>query len=117
MSRRTAWAGLCLGAAVIGAAGGCQKGGGQPPPPSRPVVPVSRPVQRPVTESVEYTGRTDAVESVGIKARVTGYLTRVNFREGGEVRAGDLLVEVDPRPYKAQLDQPVSQVEVNKAQL
>ncbi len=117
MTRRTGLLGLVLGALSVAVAAGCKQGGGQQPPPAKPVVPVSHPVQREVTEYVEYTGRTDAVESVGVKARVTGYLVRVNFREGSEVRRGDLLFEIDPRPYKAQLDQAVSQVKVNEAQL
>jgi multidrug efflux system membrane fusion protein len=70
-----------------------------------------------VTDFVEYTGRTDAVESVGIRPRVTGYIVRAPFREGSEVRKGDLLFEIDPRPYKAQYDQAVSQVAVNEASL
>jgi multidrug efflux system membrane fusion protein len=91
-------------------------------------VPVSHPVQREVTEFVEYTGRTDAVQSVGIRARVTGYLIRSPFKEGDTVkgpltffgatiRDGDLLFEIDPRPYQAQLDQAESQVKVAEAQL
>src|SRR5205823_11021994 len=63
-------------------AAGCQRKAAQAPPAEAPVVPVSRPVEREVTDSVEYTGRTDAVESVSIRARVTGYLTRMPFREG-----------------------------------
>lgn len=50
-----------------------------PPEAAPATVPVSHPVQRAVTETVEYTGRTDAVESVGIRARVTGYLTQAPF--------------------------------------
>jgi RND family efflux transporter MFP subunit len=99
--------------ALVGA--GCQK----PPesaPPAPPVVPVSYPVRRSVTEVVEFTGRTDAVQSVGVRARVTGYLTKVAFKEGTEVKKDDVLFEIDPRPYQAQLDQAVSQVGVAEAQ-
>jgi RND family efflux transporter MFP subunit len=81
-----------------------------------PMVPVSNPVQREVTELVEYTGRADAVTTVGIKARATGYLIRAPFKEGAEVKAGDLLFEVDPKPYQAQLAQAESQVRVAEAQ-
>jgi membrane fusion protein, multidrug efflux system len=80
-------------------------------------VPVSQPVQREVTNFVDFTGRTDAVEVVDLKARVTGYLTKMPFREGSEVKRGDLLFEVDPRPYEAQLNQAKSQVELNEASL
>ena len=53
-----------------------------------PVVPVSHPVQRVVTDYVDFTGRTNAVESVDIIARVTGYLRKTLFKEGSEVKEG-----------------------------
>ena len=99
------------------AAAGCARPRPTPPEAVAAKVPVSRPVQRLVTETVDYTGRTDAVESVGVRARVTGYLTETPFREGAEVNKGDLLFEVDARPYRAQLDQAESQVGVAAAQL
>lgn len=108
---------LRLFASGLLAALGCAPPPAAPPPPVGAKVPVSRPVQRQVTETVEYTGRTDAVESVGVRARVTGYLTQAPFKEGAEVNKGDLLFEVDPRPYKAQLDQAESQVGVAESQL
>jgi membrane fusion protein, multidrug efflux system len=82
-----------------------------------PAVPVSKPIVRQVTEFVDFTGRTDAVQAVDIRARVTGYLVKVPFQEGAEVKAGDLLFEIDSRPYHAQLDQAVSQVDLNEASL
>jgi multidrug efflux system membrane fusion protein len=105
-----------LSALLLVACVGCR-----PTPPARsdagpPSVPVSRPVQREVIDTVEYTGRTDAVESVGIRARVTGYLTNAPFKEGSEVKKGDLLFEIDPRPYQAQYDQALSQVRVAESQ-
>jgi multidrug efflux system membrane fusion protein len=57
------------------------------------------------------------VQTVNVIPRVTGYLVQMPFEEGAEVKAGDLLFEIDPRPYKAQLDQALGQVEVYKAQL
>jgi len=75
-----------------------------------PAVGVSRPVQRNVTESVDLTGRTQAPQSVEIRARVSGYLVKMPFLEGAEVKAGDLLFEIDPRPYQAQLNSAVAQV-------
>jgi hypothetical protein len=54
-------------------------------------IPVSQPVRRVVADYVEYTGRTDAVQSVGIRARVTGYLMEVPFKEGAEINKGDHL--------------------------
>jgi membrane fusion protein, multidrug efflux system len=82
-----------------------------------PVVPVSQPLQRDVTDYVDFTGRTEAVYSVDVRPRVTGYLDSMPFVEGTEVKAGDLLFIVDPRPYKAQLDQAQGQVDLYKASL
>ena len=70
-----------------------------------------------VTDFVDFTGRTDAVEATNIVARVTGYLVEMPFKEGSEVKKGDLLFKVDPRPYQAQLDQAQGQVELYQAQL
>jgi multidrug efflux system membrane fusion protein len=80
-------------------------------------VPVSQPIERQVTDFVDFTGRTDAVQSVDVRARVTGYLVQMPFKEGTEVKKGDLLFEIDPRPYQAQLDQAQSQVALTQAQL
>jgi multidrug efflux system membrane fusion protein len=66
---------------------------------------------------VDFTGRTEAVHSVDIRPRVTGYLVEMPFKEGAEVKAGDLLFVVDPRPYQAQLDQAQGQVDLYKASL
>jgi multidrug efflux system membrane fusion protein len=99
------------------AAGGCQAARRQVAPAETPVVPVSLPIERRVTDYVDFTGRTEAVHSVDIRPRVTGYLTEMPFREGAEVKAGDLLFVVDPRPYQAQLDQATVQVDLYKASL
>jgi multidrug efflux system membrane fusion protein len=82
-----------------------------------PVIPVSQPVKRDVTDFVDYTGRLAAVNSVDIRPRVTGYLTKMPFKEGDEVKKGDLLFEIDPRPYKALVNQAEAQVNLNKARL
>ncbi len=80
-------------------------------------IPVSKPVVREVTDFVDFTGRTDAIQSVDIRPRTTGYLVKMEFEEGAEVKAGDLLFVIDPRPYQAQLDQAVGQVNLYQAQL
>jgi RND family efflux transporter MFP subunit len=66
-------------------------------------VTVSRPARREAAPYQDYTGRTEAASSVNLRARVTGYLTKVAFKEGSEVKQGDLLFEIDPRPYQAEL--------------
>jgi multidrug efflux system membrane fusion protein len=109
---------LAVGVTVAAlAAGGCRRAALQVAPAETPAVPVAQPVESEVTDYAEFTGRTDAVHSVNIVPRVTGYLTRMPFREGSEVKTGDLLFEVDPRPYQAQLDQAQAQVTLNEAQL
>ena len=85
--------------------------------PRRRWFPVSQPVQREVSDYVDFTGRTEAVYSVDIRPRVTGYLVEMPFQEGTEVKAGDLLFVVDRRPYKAQLDQAKGQVDLQRASL
>jgi multidrug efflux system membrane fusion protein len=102
---------------VLAASGGCHGQPGQVAPPQAPAVPVSRPVRQEVTDYVDFTGRTDAVQAVNIEARVTGYLVKMPFKEGSEVKKDDLLFQIDPRPYQAQLDQAKGQVNLYKAQL
>jgi RND family efflux transporter MFP subunit len=68
-----------------------------------PQVSVAAALERQVTEWDEFTGRVEAVESVEIRPRVTGYIESVNFSEGSTVRKGDLLFVIDPRPYRAEL--------------
>ena len=66
-----------------------------------PEVSISQPVEEPVQETLEFTGRISAVDSVEVRARVTGYITKVAFTDGALVKAGDLLFEIDPREYQA----------------
>ncbi len=99
------------------AAAGCQANRAAVAPPEPPAVPISHPVRREVTDYVEFTGRTEAIHSVDIRPRVTGYLMKMPFKEGAEVKTGDLLFVVDPRPYKAQLDQAQGQVDLYQASL
>jgi RND family efflux transporter MFP subunit len=64
---------------------------------------VSLPVERPVTDYVEFPGRTEALHTVEVRSHVTGYLDRIHFTEGEEIKEGALLFEIDPRPYEAEL--------------
>jgi multidrug efflux system membrane fusion protein len=82
-----------------------------------PVFAVSNPVEREVTDYVEYTGRTGAKEAEEIKARVTGLLVDFPFEEGTEIKKDDVLFKIDPRPYQAQYDQAVAQVGLYESQL
>src|ERR671914_2366308 len=66
-------------------------------------VSVASALERDVTEWDEFTGRLEAVESVEVRPRVTGYIESLNFTEGSTVHKGDLLFVIDPRPYRAEL--------------
>jgi RND family efflux transporter MFP subunit len=70
-----------------------------------------------IQDQVEYTGRTAAVAAVDVKARVTGFLKEVNFKEGSLVKKGQQLFLIDPEPYIAQYEQAKAQVELYKAQV
>ncbi len=96
---------------------GCARKTPEVAPPEPTVVPISKPLTREVTDFVDFTGRTDAAQSVDVRPRVTGYLMRMPFKEGAEVKKGDLLFEIDPRPYEAQLAQAEGQVGLSKAQM
>ena len=91
--------GLCVGLA------GCARvpSGAREAAPT--VVTVSRLVEREVTDYADFTGRTAAVDSVELRARVWGYLDKVNFKEGALVKKGDVLFEIDPLIYRAALNQ------------
>jgi RND family efflux transporter MFP subunit len=91
-----------LGCSLVLACGAA--GSGDEPPAKAPEVPVARPLERRVTDHEDYTGRTEAAARVELRARVTGYLDKISFKEGAEVKRGDVLFEIDPRPYKAELD-------------
>lgn len=79
-----------------------------------PELTVSRPISRKVIEWDEFTGRFDAVESVDVRARVSGYLTEVKFTDGEDVKAGELLFTIDPRPFERALDQAKAQLDQAK---
>jgi multidrug efflux system membrane fusion protein len=98
------------------ASSGCQGTPSHEGPAASPAVPVSQPIQRYVTDFVDYTGRTNAVNAVDVRARASGYLVQMPFKEGAEVKVGSLLFVIDPRPYVAQLDQARAQLELYRAQ-
>jgi multidrug efflux system membrane fusion protein len=96
---------------------GCQRRRAEPAPPAPPVVPISHPVSRQVTDYVDYPSQTETINSVDITPRASGYLVKVPFKEGTEVKKNDLLFEVDPRPYKAAFQQAQAQVRLQQANL
>jgi RND family efflux transporter MFP subunit len=76
-----------------------------PPPPPPPTVIVSKPLQTKLVDWDDYVGRFEAINSVDIRPRVSGYLQAVAFRDGQIVRKGQLLFIIDPRPYQAAVTQ------------
>jgi RND family efflux transporter MFP subunit len=96
---------------------GCGKSTAQnqaPPPPTVTVAPAE---QREITEWDEFTGRTEAVESVEVRPRVSGHIEEVRFQSGQLVKKGDVLFVIDPRYYKAEFDRAQAEVEQAKVRL
>lgn len=100
---------------VLAACAGCNRSSFEPPRVDPTEVAIARPIERKITDYKEFTGHTDARRSVEIKARVTGYLRNKYFQDGQDVRQGDLLYEIDDRPYKAVLDSAEAQVARDEA--
>jgi len=94
---------------------GCRKAS-QPQQGPLPVNVVSV-IEKEVNEWDEFTGRLDAVESVEIRPRVSGYITEIHFDAGAIVKKGDLLYVIDPRPYQADFDRAVAEVDRMDSQL
>src|SRR5260370_16498118 len=103
--------GFCLGLT------GCAQRLSEAPATAPIPVTVSHPVEREVTDYADFTARTAAVDSVEVRAHVWGYLDKVNFKEGALVKTGDVLFELDPRPYEAVLNQAKAKVAQDEAQL
>ncbi len=108
-----------LALASLLALAGCGEGqkpaqGAAPPPPQ---VSVAKPVQKLVTDHDEYVGRFVALDFVEVRARVSGYLEKIHFKDGQLVKEGDPLFTIDPRPFRATLEQAKSAVEQAKANL
>ncbi|WP_332853580.1 efflux RND transporter periplasmic adaptor subunit [Duganella sp. S19_KUP01_CR8] len=91
------------GVAVLGLSG-CDKAVGQPQESAAGAPPITAAavLERAVADSQEFSGRLEAVERVEIRPRVGGFITAVNFTPGSEVRKGDVLFTIDPRPFQAE---------------
>jgi len=117
---------VAAGMARIAVLGAMLLGGGiffpaevaaQGAPPTAPPVTVSEPLQREITEWDEYTGQFAAVDYVEIRARVSGYLQSIGFQDGEIVKKGDLLFQIDSRPFEIALASAQAQVKQAQAQL
>jgi RND family efflux transporter MFP subunit len=87
----------------------------QPPPP--PSVSVSQPIQRTVEQFFEETGTTEAVETVLVRARVTGFLQEKRFEAGADVKKGDILYIIEPRPFEAAVAAANAELQVKQVEL
>ena len=85
--------------------------------PTPPAVTVQSPIIQPVTRYAEYTGTTEAVESVDIRARVEGVISKIFFAGGDLVRKGDLLYAIEDDSYQIQLDEAQAQLAVRNGEL
>jgi membrane fusion protein, multidrug efflux system len=108
---------LLAGTFLILALAACNEQSTQKGPPPAPPVTIAAPVKRSVIEREEYVGRFVAVNSVEIRARVSGYLEKIHFEDGQLVQAGALLFTVDPRPFQNTLDQAKGVLAQARAQL
>jgi multidrug efflux system membrane fusion protein len=109
MSARSRFVLPVIAAAAL-AISACSRGDAQAGAPPPPEVDAAQVVVRPVRQWDEFSGRTAATDAVDVRARVSGYIDRIAFKEGGEVKAGDLLFVIDPRPYRAAYDSAVAQL-------
>ncbi len=100
----------------LAALAGCQRAAAPAPPPP-PAVTVSRPIVRDAVVWDEYTGRLEAVDTVDVHARVSGYIQTAPFQEGALVKQGDVLFTLDARPFQAQLDNALGEVTQAQARL
>ena len=107
---------VCVLFAVL-VLGGCDRKPAANGAPLPSPVTVARPIERTITEWDEYTGRFAAVETVEVRARVSGFIETILFKEGQVVKQGDPLFVIDPRPYAFALEQAKADVERAKAKL
>lgn len=114
--RRASSAAMLLALALLAA---CQKPEAPPaaPPGGAPPVTVAAAITREVLDSDEFPGRIEATQAVRVRARVNGYVERVAFTPGSEVAAGDLLYELDARPFKARVAEAEAALAATEAQL
>jgi multidrug efflux system membrane fusion protein len=101
---------VCGVTGVLGCLCACTKSGDANQAPKPPEVTVAQVIEKRVKDWDEFTGRLQAVETVEIRPRVSGYIDKVAFTEGSEVKRGDLLFVIDPRPYRAEYDRAAADV-------
>jgi len=102
---------------LVAGGAGCRKHEVKPVELPPPVVEAALPIEREVTDFQVFTARTQATQSVEVRPRVTGYLTKIDFKDGEEVAADRVLFEIDDRPYVAAVEQAKGLLELATAAL
>ena len=97
-----ALAGAGLAAAMLSGCGDATGKAAEAAAPAAPPVSAALVLERQVAETQEFSGRLEAIERVEIRSRVSGFITAVNFKPGSEVKKGEVLFVIDPRPYQAE---------------
>jgi RND family efflux transporter MFP subunit len=105
---------LLLGPALTGCGDGGRQQGVAPAPPT---VIVTKPVERNIVDTDEYSGRFAAIDVVEVRARNSGYLDSIDFVDGQIVKQGDLLFTIDKRPFQTAVDQAKANLESARANL
>ncbi|MEN6449624.1 MAG: efflux RND transporter periplasmic adaptor subunit [Thermoguttaceae bacterium] len=100
----------CCAALAAGGLSGCKQAASKKPTVT-PTVVVATPEEHQAADHEDFTGTTEAVSKVDIRARVSGYLMKVNFNDGDIVKKDAILYQIDPRPFQATLDQALATVE------
>ncbi|WAR43898.1 efflux RND transporter periplasmic adaptor subunit [Methylomonas rapida] len=102
---------LLISTCALALLAGCEKNQPAGQAKMEPPVKIALPLIQETTEWDEYTGRIEAIDAVEVRARVSGYLEKVNFTAGAKVRKDDLLFVIDPKPFKAQLNYATAELE------
>lgn len=97
------------------ASSGCEREMAALEPTPPPTVTISLPIAREISEEIEFIGHTEAIKAVELHARVSGFIDQVAFKDGEIVEEGDLLFQIDPRPFDAEVDRDQAALAVAKA--
>jgi membrane fusion protein, multidrug efflux system len=103
---------LTATALLAGCGGEAKTAAAPPPPPNVEVTPVAF---KELRQWADVTGHLEAIDSVGIRPHVGGFIDEVRFKEGAKVRKGDVLFEIDARPFQAEVDRLTAEVERSRA--
>jgi len=114
---RTTMASALFIASAVFFSPGCDGQKGPPPAPAPTAVTVSQPAREKVSDFIEFPGNTVAFATVDLRARVKGFLKKIAFEEGAVIKEGDLLFEIEPDVYQAELDRAKAALQASQANL